>query len=456
MIPIAQAKLLPDGININPYDIYILLPKDEIEEKSCIVNSIWSKHTYLNKIFKIKFLYRESLLNGEYDAYYNRIFENHNVFARVLMPKGTHIKIEVSFISVRKDYIKETEEDLLVFIYQLCKSDTDEIRQMLIDTEFFVKKEDEKNERLRFLHLLYDFFDEIKLYLKETLEGKERYRIRKNSYKHSNASRDSEGKPSYLNIDLDEMQNKIQEAINNQYDIWLLAESLGFSVPDKSGKSKAIIELTNENNRMRYPSIIIKNGGKRAQTSRSYKEGIFIYTCTLLNHLKDQPFNKKDFYKFLKDIWSFRDKENEVFLDQLMPNNLREQFDWYFKIFRVLNYWQPEYKFRDKLIKNKFYQWLIKLGDDVIRNERGDFRKDSIDQGVVNIKNSIKNSLSEEKLDYINEDVNLISDKIERRSSYKVKADKYNIIFPDHEIWEELAGKSHLKSYWKPKEIIPE
>ena len=186
------------------------------------------------------------------------------------------------------------------------------------------------------------------------------------------------------------------------------------------------------------------------------KVSLFIHvhcsTILKINH----SFNKKDFYKFLKDIWSFRDKENEVFLDQLMPNNLREQFDWYFKIFRVLNYWQPEYKFRDKLIKNKFYQWLIKLGDDFIRNERGDFRKDSIDQGVVNIKNSIKNSLSEEKLDYINEDVNLISDKIERRSSYKVKADKYNIIFPDHEIWEELAGKSHLKSYWKPKEIIPE
>ena len=60
------------------------------------------------------------------------------------MPKGTQIKIEVSFISIRKDYIKETEEDLLVFIYQLCKSDTDEIRQMLIDTEFFVKKKMKK------------------------------------------------------------------------------------------------------------------------------------------------------------------------------------------------------------------------------------------------------------------------------------------------------------------------
>lgn len=456
MIPIAQAKSLPDGININPYDIYILLPQEEIDEKSVILNSIWEKHTFLNEIFKIKFISRESLLIGDDEKYYKKIFESSNIFARILMPKGTHIKIETSLIYIGENYINKTEEDLLIFIYQLCESNANEIKQMLIDTEFFLENSCEKNERLHFLALLDNNFKRLKDYLKYVLKGNERYRLRKNRYRPSKSGRDSEGKPSYLNNDINEFLQRIHNEIYNSEDIWILAESLGFSVPAKSKDSETIIELTTENERMRYPAIKITKDNKIAKTSRSYKEGIFIYACTLLHHLKDKPFDKLDFYKFLKEIWPFKDKENEIFLDNSMPDPLRQQYDWYFKVYRVLNYWKPQFTYRDIIIKKNFYNWLIKLGDDVIRNERGDYRKDAIDQGVANIRTSILSSLSEKKLDYLNENVNLTCKKIERRSSYRINAKKENLIFPDHKIWEELAGKSHLKSYWKSKGMVSE
>ena len=184
MIPVSKAHRLPQGININPFDIYILVPEaihnifTENQENNIENNlmEIWNGLSFLPAVFKLRFIEKYKFLKGfEDDLPLYRIFKDCNIFASVIGSRSYYVKLETGNV-VLDDDIENVQIELFLFILQLCKADIELIQDFRMQVEYNSKIENITTV-LKYLNEIERNFLQIENYLKEKLKGEYLYRI---------------------------------------------------------------------------------------------------------------------------------------------------------------------------------------------------------------------------------------------------------------------------------------
>ena len=442
MIPISFAKKLPEGLNISPFDIYIIVSEDEIEKASSIINKIWDIHPVIKEFFKVKYITLEDLCLEDNDFYFYRVFEKTNIFARVMMPPREYIKLEICNYKIKYNDPKDIETVILTFLIQLCTTDLDEIDQVLLDTEFFGKHEDFKIERIELIVKVKHAFHDLVNYLRQCLLNSRRYFLRHPQFFSNRYEIKKNDRPEYLNENFKEKLQILREVNGEMDNIRTLSSAVGIDIPEFIKDPSITIEICEDSDGKNYPGLLINRNDKSARTRKGYKEGIFIYACTMLNYIEDKEFSKQDFYKFLNEIEPYKNLKKEEY-DENVPKNILKVYNRYKKIYEAL--------FLRKLNKNDISKIKILGGQTFnfwckeLLQKKKIRQKDPFYQGIANIRAEIKDSLKENGLGYIFYKVNLNPEGTRRGKPYKIYVNKENIFFPDNDRWRELVDESNIK-----------
>ena len=446
MLPISKIALLPEDIRLNPFDVYIIidyLTAKAIEEQ---VKEIWDSLSFLPAVFNIRFVDRENLLeNFEEEKKFVKLFSESNIFASVIGPRTTHIRIEIANIEINLNDRSETEIELFLFFLQLCKSNMEVLQNMRMELEYFDGHPD-SGKKIEYLTAIENNFKEIEHYLKEKLKGEYLYRIqpRKRNTPIYGSSRD---RLRFLSIPV---IDHIKETEGDLSDIEIKASSLGIDVPPYEPKidSEIKILIKEEVGRSKFPGLVIQKGGKEVVVPCGFTEGIFIYTCTLLFKIEDKEYRKKDFMDFLDRVYDY--KGQDKILIEEMPGNLKKEYLWYEDVFNALFQEREADGKRFASYKGNlsFENWILALIRNLVKSQNGRrfTDRDPFRQGIYRVRKNLNNSLKRHNLSSIFSKVNLDSNIRDKGKPYKLYIDKDNIFFPDNEKWGKVvSNKSHFK-----------
>ena len=93
---------------------------------------------FLPAVFNLWFLDKTSLLeNFEEEAYLTKLFSESNIFAGVIGPRTSHVRIEIGNIKINLKEKSETEIELFLFFLQLCKSNMEVLQNMRMEFEYY-------------------------------------------------------------------------------------------------------------------------------------------------------------------------------------------------------------------------------------------------------------------------------------------------------------------------------
>lgn len=442
MTPISKIEKIPfyqPQAYLNPFDIYIILPLDKIEEKRIheILLNMWDRLTFLPAIFKIKFLKEDNISDD--DPRLINIIGQSNIFARVLGMEATPFRVELGKIEFNNKNKEEIELEIYLFILQLCQSDLSMIRNYLdIISSVDVNRSD-NNKKTEFLKRIENVFIQIQDYLKNKLKIEYLCRLRPDGEKKLTIM--SHERLQFIYIPL---INELSEK-GNLDKIEELATLVGFdvSINDTTIDPDIIIKIKEDIDESIYPGLEIIKKKKSAIAKTGFREGIFLYTCTLLYKIEEKEFRKKDFVNFLIEIVEFREKE-EINI-KAMPIILKEKYMWYESVYNALfkrsksSYKYEEIYYRGRL---SFEEWCIELIKKL--EKKGNTFKfpyglDPLRQGISRVRANIRASLKNSDLKDIANKVDLDASLGVKDKYYKLYIKEENIKFPNNERWRKLV-----------------
>lgn len=465
MMPIYKARSLTGDMLLSPFEIFIYLPEKKLREQEERLRRIWGELDIVSSIFALRFISKENLMGD--DPYLEKVFGRCNIFARILMPRtGDQIGIEIGWMFAsdsQEDFLKG---DLLRFVYQLCEKGLEQVKQVKIDSEFFVRDTRERDERLYYLSELERRLNEVmanilsqdNVDLRLFLADKRRYGARLNS--------------DYLADDFEDNKQKLGRKDIKTISLQELAALVGFDVPyitdDKVDNPAPFFYDSSVSISVRpvipgstLPGLRIGIGTQFVNVPTSSREGIFAYVCTLIQNIHGRNFGKKDINEFLKKLKKYSTHEDLEFEDSLslfdtdeektkskktykirnwengkilfdkMPRSLSREYLWFKKIYDALfrirrnSGYDDEFEYIGKM---KFNQWCLHVLYDEIRYP---FR-----QGVSNIRKNIRTALTTQGYGTIVNQVGLL----DRGGYFYINVNPKNIHFPKDKFWEEAQA----------------
>ena len=446
MFPISQIARLPEDIRLNPFDVYIIVPFLTAKEYEAQIKEIWESLSFLPAVFNLWFLDQTSLLeNFEEEEYLTKLFSESNIFAGVIGPRTSHVRIEIGNIKINLKEKSETEIELFLFFLQLCKSNMEVLQNMRMEFEYYNNHPDSA-KKIEYLNAIENNFKEIENYLKDKLKGEYLYRIQSRMRRIPvfGGSRD---RLQFLSIPL---IDHIKEIDGDLSDIEIKATSLGLDIPPRSQKIDPEIKILikEEVGRSKFPGLVIQKGGKEVVVPCGFTEGIFIYTCTLLFKIEDKEYRKKDFMDFLNRVYDY--KGQDKILIEEMSGNLKKEYLWYEDVFNALFQEREADGKRFASYKGNlsFENWILVLIRNLVKSQNGRRFTDSdpFRQGIYRVRKNLNNSLKMHDLSSIFSKVNLDSNIRDKGKPYKLYIDKDNIFFPNNEKWGKVvSNKSHLR-----------
>lgn len=447
MTPVSVLEKFPfyqPQSNLNPFDIYIILPVDDLEEERIrgIFLNMWEKLTFLPAIFKINFL-KENNISDD-DPKLLKIIGKSNIFARVLGPEEP-FRIELGNFEFNNKNEEEIELETYLFILQLCQSDLSMVRNYISTLLFKQENVSDNNKKIDYLKKIEDIFVRIQDYLKSKLKIEYLSRLRKEG--ENDLVINSHERLQYINLPIiGELAEK-----GNLGKIENLAKAVGLDVPvnDKTIDPDIIIKIKEEVDESIFPGLEISKKSKSAIAKTGYREGIFLYTCTLLYKIEGREFRKKDFVNFLIELTCF--KEKEEFRYKEMPLSLKEKFNWYKSVYNALfKRSRNSFKHEETYYKGRmsFEEWCFELLNK-IEKKGNSFRfrsdRDSLKLGISRVRANIRNSLKKKGLNDISSKVDLDATIGVKDKPYKLYIKEENIKFPRNARWKKLVNdESHL------------
>ena len=450
MEPISKIEMISfnTGTNLNPFDIYIILPDEdekELEAKKIILD-IWDKLTFLPAIFNLILLRENNISDGEEKVLHISQKKNYNIFARVLGISDSPCCLEFGNINTYTDNQDELLVELLLFILQLCQTDLSKISDFKRFTTFRQDVLKNGEEKLIYLEKIEKNFLQIQDYLKTKLKNKFLNRIQD----HNKATFYSQESLRFVSLPL---LNNFKTSHKEIIDLNELIRKIGIKAPIRNTEidPEIEIEIKEEVDHSIFPGIIIKKGGNEATVTAGFREGIFLYTCALLYHMENKEFRKKDFEYFLIDLFKFQ--EGEFLRVKDMSSSLRQNYNWYedvydalFKREEIINHYVETY-YKGRL---SFEEWIIELLnklEKVGNSMRFPSNADPLRQGISRVRRKIRDVLKEKSLEEISIKVDLDSTLGVKDKPYKLYVDKDNLIFPNNERWDKIVkDKKHLKN----------
>lgn len=447
MLPISKVARLPEDLRLNPFNVYIIKPVDEGKEFEAHIKEIWDSLSFLPAVFNLRFLDYDTLLeNFEDHDYLVRLFKKSNIFAGVLGPRTTHVRIEIGDIEINLKEKSETEIELFLFLLQLCKSNLEVLQNIRIEFEYH-KLHPDVERKLEYLTEIEKNFIEIENYLKDKLKGQYLYRVipRLREISIYGTSRD---RLRYLSMPI---INHIKESDGDLSDLERKAISIGIDVPEDSPKvdPEVKILIREDIHRSRFPGIVIQKDGQEVVAPCGFSEGLFLYTCVLLYKIEDREFKKKDFEKFIFNLYDF--KEGDHIKVHEMPQPLKEAYQWYEAVYDAL-FKRVETSFRYEEVSYRggtdFEEWCVELLNKITvtgKTKKFSSDRDSLRQGIYRVRKSLRTALEDSSLSDVYSKVDLDTKIGEKGKSYKLYIEKENIFFPDNERWRKVVeDKSHL------------
>ena len=365
MFPISQIIRLPEDIRLNPFDVYIIVPFLTAQEYEAHIKEIWESLSFLPAVFNLWFLDKTSLLeNFEEEAHLTKLFSESNIFAGVIGPRTSHVRIEIGNININLKEKSETEIELFLFFLQLCKSNMEVLQNMRMEFEYYYNHPDSA-KKIEYLNAIENNFKEIENYLKDKLKGEYLYRVQSRMRRIPvyGGSRD---RLQFLSIPL---IDHIKEIDGDLSDIEVKATSIGIDVPPRSQKIDPDVKILirEEIRRSNFPGIVIQKGNKEVVVPCGFTEGLFIYTCTLLYKIDNKEYSKKGFMDFLNKIYDYK-RNNKILIGE-MPDNLKKEYQWYEDLFNAL--FQKKEKDNERVTTYykgnfSFEEWCLSLLDKLI------------------------------------------------------------------------------------------
>lgn len=441
MIPASIAQALPVGQNLNPFEIYFLLPEKEYKKHKGWINRFNKDTSITAGIFKIR-IYPEELVKKAKDGeMILKLLKNSNVIARVLHPDESVVHVEHFDIFLDKNDPESFKEDLRLFILQLCRANLDEIRQELFLNHEYNAYGSEFYGNISSLERLEELFEGLSSFYTGKIEDtflrrlrplknrkvriKERpcqtaeplfntsfisfqvasafsnYDVRKEKEQEVeklNISRNEDG--SFV-IDFETLKKLLVEGNFIRPNSPALLETIPINITLKENRQK-------ENKMERYPSLLIEIDHKKIETSLKGKEGAIIYIGTLLKRKFNKGLKRKEVTGIFKDL----DKPGVTrsnFYDYIKPEN-KSAFEWIREIY-------------SKIYGEKsFDEWFFNLINDWDGYTR---------RGVSQIRSLIGACLKDENVKDIEEYVTIRKNKESKWVEYYIDRNPESIHIPD-------------------------
>lgn len=448
MLPISKIARLREDIRLNPFDVYIIEPFSASKQYETHIKEIWGSLSFLPAIFNLRFIDQDSILeNFEGDRYLVNLFSRSNIFAGVIGPRTSYVRIEIANIRINLNDKSETEIELFLFFLQLCKSNLEVLQHIRMDFEFN-HSYPEIERKLQYLSEIENNFIEIENYLKEKLKGKYLYRVQSRNTPLYHSSKDRLRFLSKPIIDY------LKESDGDLSNIELKASSIGIDVPAsiRSIDPEIKIIIKEDIEIGRFPSLVIQKGDYEVEVPCGFKEGIFIYTCTLLYKIENKEYRKKDFMDFLNKIYEY--KSHNKILKNEMPESLKKEYQWYEDIFHALFLKKEIDRDREAIYyrgNQSFEEWCSSLLDKMVKTSVGYSEtkifpsgNDPVTQGLSRIRTNFRRFIKNEN---IYSKIDLDTNIREKGKPYKLYIEKENIFFPDSEKWRKIVKtNSHLRN----------